>query len=335
PGHAKGDVISLDALEVVGSSDIASVYYMDICGQPTRWDGSLCEGDGPYTDPLPVGNYDVALIADNGDGETATIVAVEPLTVTAPTIKNFVTEAGYTSVKLSWDAFDGAEKYTVQIFDENATEVYMKNIFGTSVNVKGLDFAANYTVAIKAMNGKTRLSPLSTYNFTTKAYSTVEVSAVASTTNVKLVWNAVDGAAKYRVAQKIDGAWVAVKDTYDTAVYVKGLDAGTDYEFAVMPIAADKSRMAASYDDVSIATATAAAATINVTVTKKNDTMAVAKWDAVEGAAKYQIAVNGVIVKVTPLTASWVTGLVEGDVIGVRAVDANNSPLCEYSSYTF
>ena len=102
-----------------------------------------------------------------------------------------------------------------------------------------------------------------------------------------------------------------------------------------MPIAADKSRMAASYDDVSIATATVAAATINVTVTKKNDTMAVAKWDAVEGAAKYQIAVNGVIVKVTPLTASWVTGLVEGDVIGVRAVDANNSPLCEYSSYTF
>lgn len=214
--------------------------------------------------------------------------------ITAPALKK--TEVTYTGVKITWSANNENIEYY---------RVYRKN--GSSWKLLGKTTEKSF-IDTTAQSGKT-------YTYTVKAYSDTNAGAYSSkgitqkflaapvlsdlTFNSAeksvVKWNAVSGASGYRVYRKIDNAskWtlIATIKNGKTTAYYDSIEktSGTSYTYTVR--AFDSNKMLSSFNSKGTTGIflSKPVFTVNQLVTSDDSLAMEIKWEAVNGATKYNV----------------------------------------------
>ena len=155
-------------------------------------------------------------------------------------------------VKVKWGAVSGAEKYRVFCKTAGTGWKIVGDTTATSYTVTGLQSGTRYTFTIRCISADAKRYT-SEYDRTGKSITYLSQPAVSSAENtaggVLVKWNAVPGAAKYRVFYKTAGSsWKVAGDTTGTSYTVTGLTSGTAYTFTVRCVSADGKGFTSSYD---------------------------------------------------------------------------------------
>ncbi len=175
-------------------------------------------------------------------------------TLAAPVISSLSSTA--TGVEVKWGAVSGAAKYRVFYRIGSGAWITAADVTGTSTVVTGLTSGTTYSFFVRCISadGKTYTSPydaakIKNVTYTTSLATPVLTGVSNTTGGVQVTWNAVAGAAKYRVFYRIgSGAWTSATDTTGTSVVVNGLAKGTTYRFTVRCLSADGKTYTSSYD---------------------------------------------------------------------------------------
>ena len=151
-------------------------------------------------------------------------VFTEELTVNA--------EADGSTVTLSWDEIQKAEKYYVYQY-KDGRYVKIKTATDTSVTLKGLKNGETYKFLVRySIGGK--LSPMTySYNITVKVYYKPIAKAASTENSVKLTWQAVPNAQKYAIYKYVDGKAVKLCETEKLAVRINKLIPDAEYQYIV------------------------------------------------------------------------------------------------------
>ena len=151
-------------------------------------------------------------------------VFTEELTVNA--------EADGSTVTLSWDEVQKAEKYYVYQY-KDGRYVKIKTTTDTSVTLKGLKNGETYKFLVRYSIGR-KLSPMTySYNITVKVYYKPIAKAASTENSVKLTWQAVPNAEKYAICKYVDGKAVKLCETEKLAVRINKLIPDTEYQYIV------------------------------------------------------------------------------------------------------
>ena len=151
-------------------------------------------------------------------------VFTEELTVNA--------EADGSTVTLSWDEIQKAEKYYVYQY-KDGRYVKIKTTTDTSVMLKGLKNGETYKFLVRYSIGR-KLSPMTySYNITVKVYYKPIAKAASTENSVKLTWQAVPNAEKYAIYKYVDGKAVKLCETEKLAVRINKLAPDTEYQYIV------------------------------------------------------------------------------------------------------
>ena len=151
-------------------------------------------------------------------------VFTEELTVNA--------EADGSTVTLSWDEVQKAEKYYVYQY-KDGRYVKIKTTTDTSVTLKGLKNGETYKFLVRYSIGR-KLSPMIySYNITVKVYYKPIAKAASTENSVKLTWQAVPNAEKYAIYKYVDGKAVKLCETEKLSVRINKLAPDTEYQYIV------------------------------------------------------------------------------------------------------
>ena len=192
-------------------------------------------------------------------------------------------------MKLVWSRVEGAVKYRVFL----RTDTGWKKVADTedttytdTTVVSGTKY--KYTVRCISANGKTYTS---NYDSAGKSITYVATPRITTATNtvdgVKLSWDRVEGAVRYRVFLRTETGWKKVGDTADTTYTDTTVVSGTKYKYTVRCINSDGSKYTSAYDASGKSITFVAAPKI----TKAENVSSGVKvtWDKVEGAKKYRV----------------------------------------------
>jgi fibronectin type 3 domain-containing protein len=139
-----------------------------------------------------------------------------------------------TSIKLSWEAVEGADAYRVYVANNGAWKVLKSSTDKTTFTATGLTAGKKYTFAVKAFANGVAAPKFAKQALQTAPGTTGTIKVGRGYTSIKLTWNKVSGATGYRVYQAVNGEWKQVrKSGTATTQTVKGLKAGKSYKFAV------------------------------------------------------------------------------------------------------
>ena len=196
-------------------------------------------------------------------------------------------------VKLSWSAVPGAEYY----------RVYYKNSKGgwtqfgqTSSNVyldKDVNVGATYTYTIRCVDndGDYTSSYIDAgWKHTYTGISTPRITALESTPEgIDISWNAVDGAAKYRLYyMNSQGGWSTLGETAATSYTDLVVNPGKTYFYTIRCL--NKSgRLNSDYVHAGWKHTYSGVPTPQFTALESTPDGVKLSWDAVEGAAKYRL----------------------------------------------
>ena len=214
--------------------------------------------------------------------------------LSTPTLKS-ASKSG-SSIVVKWDAVSGAAKY--RVFRKGPADTSWKILGDTTStsysdsDVKN-DTKYTYTVRCISSDGK---SYTSSYNSTgisctyyTYATPTL-VSAKVAANGIVVTWNAVSGAAKYRVYRKVgSGSWGRIGDTTGTSFTDTTCKSGTTYIYTVRCISADAQSYTSSYNSKGVSCGYYGLATPKLVSAAATTGGIKVTWQAVNGAAKYRL----------------------------------------------
>ena len=221
-----------------------------------------------------------AFAAENGNPFSALVAA--------PVISDVSSVAG--GVSLSWTAVDHAQRY--RIYRKSGDSSW--TVLGDTGSSSYLDTTAEsggtylYSVQCFSEDGTAATSGRSDPGDSATYVSAPVIGSAALTgAGIRITWDAVAGAAKYRVLRKEDGgSWSRLRDTAETSFTDRTAVKGTAYSYTVRCLDAD-GRPVGAWD--AVGTAFFLADTPKVTsVTSGADGMRI-KWGAVTGAATYRV----------------------------------------------
>jgi len=142
----------------------------------------------------------------------------------------------YGGVKFTWESVDGVDNYRVyRKGGDSSSYVKIADVMETEyVDTSAQDGVKyTYTVACLDSEGK-KISGYYNTGSAIKRVGEPDISAVTNTYNgIKISWDKVKGATKYRVLMKVDGSWLKVADTTSTSYTYKNPEHGTVYTFTV------------------------------------------------------------------------------------------------------
>ncbi|MDO4648613.1 MAG: leucine-rich repeat protein [Eubacteriales bacterium] len=211
--------------------------------------------------------------------------------IAAPKVRSV--ELRKTGVAVKWDAVSGAEKYRLFYKVSGASDwTKAADTTGTGYTVNGLTSGKTYVFTVRCVNAAgTGFTSAYDSKGTRIQYITAPIvsSASLTTTGVKVTWNAVGGAEKYRIFYKLSDSskWTTSGDTTANNYTVKGLTSGKRYVFVVRCVNAAGTAFTSAMDTTgktlrfvkAPVISSAAAGSKSVTV----------KWGAVSGAQNYRV----------------------------------------------
>lgn len=201
--------------------------------------------DTTYTNSgLAVGQYYYKVAAINENGS---VMVLGPKSVSGNVVIN---DLGYTkitayaqngedSVKLKWNAIEGADGYEVYKAENDGAFSKVKNTESTSTTVSGLNVGSAYTFRVrmyKTIDGSKQYGGYSTNVTVTLIPAPVVTSAFhTSPTSVTVTWNSVSDATGYELYQKAgSGSYKLIGSTSDLSMVSSGLKNGTEYTYKVL-----------------------------------------------------------------------------------------------------
>ena len=263
-------------------------------------------------------------------------------TLSAPTVTAGTDSQGRPALK--WNAVSGAAKYEVyRSYSENGPYTKYSTVTGTSyTNTAYLENGTTYYYRVRALNSSGVAGAYSSVVYVTYK-QTLPAPTVTGGNDSQgrptLTWNAVSGAAKYEVyrARSRSGEYIKYSTvtgtSYTNTSYIEN---GNTYYYKVRALKSDGTAGAWS-SIVSVTYRAASTGTLSApTVTGGNDSQGrpTLKWNAVSGAAKYEIyrsySRDGSYSKYSTQTSTAYTNssyLTSGTTYyyKVRALDANGN----------
>ena len=228
---------------------------------------------------------------------------------------NLTTPAGITvsntatGVNIKWDSVAKAEKYRVFYRIGNGAWTKITDTASTNYTWTGAKSGTTYTFTVRCVNsaGTAYTSSFDAVgkNLTYIAAPTISSVSVENTGTV-IKWNAVGGAAKYRVFYKTASSdWIKLTDTTSTSFTWTGAKSNTNYTFTVRCINSAGTAYTSSYDAVGKSIKYVAAP--KLTAVSNGPYGIQITWGAVAGAEKYRVFYrigNGAWTKITDTTAT-------------------------------
>ena len=278
------------------------------------------------------------------------LVCLLPLRVNAAgqlTVKRSNTAASGT-VKLSWEAVDGAKNYRIlRATSKNGTYQKIDTVSKLTYSDTSATVGKQYYYKVRALkaNGNAIVTSAAVAGTRDLAQPKVTASNVASSGKIRLTWKAISGAAKYEVYRSAskNGTYTKLGSTTKTSYTNTGAQAGKMYYYKVKAI---HSRSAANSAFSAIVSRTCDLARPDVTASNVASSGKIKlTWKAVDGASKYQIyratAKNGTysLMKTVTGTTYTNTSAVAGKLYyyKVKAIHTNtnaNSVFSEIDSRT-
>lgn len=196
-------------------------------------------------------------------------------------------------VKISWNAIEGAAKYKVyRSTEKDGDYILLKTLTGTSMtNLNGKANQYYYYKVIAIAENTAANSAYSEIKGRTVDLQqpTITLTNDAESGKVKISWDAVEGAAKYKVYRSTekDGKYTLMKTVTDTSMINWNGAAGKYYYYKVRAIS-DNTNAHSAYSAIKGRTCDLAAPT-GLSISRNSDGKPVLTWDAVEGAVKYKV----------------------------------------------
>lgn len=195
-------------------------------------------------------------------------------------------------VKLTWDRVYGADKYRVFVKNGSSWKG-LGNTTGTVFYHTAAVSGKTYTYTVRCISEDGRYFT-SDYQRSGKTITFIAMPVINKLSNlensVSIGWNAVPGAAKYRVFQKIGSSWKKIGDTTASTFIHKNVVSGKRYIYTVRCLSRDsKSYTSAYYAAGKAVTFVKAPAVTSVT---DEPTGVRIKWDACAGAERYRVYIR-------------------------------------------
>ena len=153
-------------------------------------------------------------------------------------------------VKISWNKSNGAEQYRVY-YKGSKGWTRMVDTTSTSYIDKDVSSGKNYTYTVRCLN-KSKNKFTSGYNSTGKSIKYVSAPKISKTeatyNSVKLNWDKVNGAEKYRVYRRGEKGWSRLFDTTSTTFTDTNLYADTEYTYTVRCINSSANKFTSGYN---------------------------------------------------------------------------------------
>ena len=230
--------------------------------------------------------YTVRCITADGSAYTSDFRAGKSIRYyAAPILKLSNAEDG---VSIKWDAVAGASKYRVYYKGRNG---WTKLTDTTSTSVLDEDVASgtNYTYTIRAMdNNNNHLSWYSEDGFKIRFIRAPQVTLSNAADGVKISWNKVGGAQKYRVFYYGSKGWTRLADTAETSFIDTDVSSNHNYTYTVRCITEDGSAYTSDYRAGKSIRYYAAPV---LTLSNAANGVSI-NWNAVSGASQYRIYVK-------------------------------------------
>ena len=267
-----------------------------------------------------------ALDANGTAGAWSSIVSVTyKQTLPAPTVTGGNDAQGRPTLK--WNAVSGAAKYEVyRARSLNGDYIKYSTVTGTSyTNISYIENGNTYYYKVRALDANGTAGAWSSIvSVTYRAASTGTLPAPTVTGGndaqgrPTLKWNAVSGAAKYEVyrARSLNGDYIKYSTVTGTSyTNISYIENGNTYYYKVRALKSDGTAGAWS-SIVSVTYRAASTGTLSApTVTGGNDAQGrpTLKWNAVSGAAKYEVyrarSMNGDYIKYSTVTGTSYTNI--------------------------
>ena len=284
-----------------------------------------------------------ALDANGAAGAWSSIVSVTyKQTLLAPSVTGGNDAQGRPTLK--WKAVTGAAKYEVyRARSMNGDYIKYSTVTGTSyTNISYIENGNTYYYKVRALDANGTAGAWSsvvsvTYKQTLPAPTVTGGNDSQGRPTLK--WKAVSGAAKYEVyrARSMNGDYIKYSTVTGTSyTNISYIENGNTYYYKVRALDADGTAGAWS-SIVSVTYRAASTGTLSApTVTGGNDSQGrpTLKWNAVSGAAKYEVyrarSLNGDYIKYSTVTGTSYTNtsyIENGNTYyyKVRALDANGT----------
>ena len=275
-----------------------------------RYDVQSAEAGGSWGDTLDAGaetsysyvgltmntEYSVRVRAVDGSRTSGWTTPVSATTDVQPPGNPEANEESASSVRVTWDAVSGADRYDLRYREDGGSWGSPVNVgSATEYLVGSLTAATLYDFQLRSVAGSrtsdwtasvsaTTPSPDPPANFRTTG---------ATATTVALGWDAVSGADRYRIRRAARGASDWESFTVETTSAVDGgLDPATTYRYQIQTVPAEGRPSEWSAPALSVATA-ALGIPANLTVTGQTATTVSLAWDAVAEAEGHELRRDG------------------------------------------
>ena len=243
-------------------------------------------------------------------------------------------------IKVSWDKISGAEKY--RVYRKTAStgwkvvgDTTANNLIDTTA-VSGTTYS--YTVRCVSSDGKTFTSGYTSGKSIAYISAPEVVTLNVNANGVKITWDKVNGAEKYRVFRKDStGVWKKLADTTSVSYTDTTTVVGETYSYTIRCISSDGSTYTSAYDTKGKSITPVSAPKIKQV--SSNTKGAYISWSAVSGAEKYRVyrlEADGTWKKVADVTTNYFTdtSVVSGNTYTytIRCMNADGSYTSAYDT---
>ena len=235
-------------------------------------------------------------------------------------------------IKISWNKVDGAAQYRVYYKGRNG---WTKLTDTTSTSVIDYDVVsgANYTYTIRALDQNGNHISDYDHNGSKIRFIKAPQFSLSNTANgVRISWDKVTGAEKYRVFYYGSKGWTRLADTANTSFLDTDVSSNHRYVYTVRCISADGNTYTSDYR---VGKGINYFAAPSLTLKNVEDGVKIS-WNKIDGAAKYRVYYKGRN-GWTKLTDTTSTSVIDKDVASgtnytytIRALDLNGNHISDY-----
>ena len=203
---------------------------------------------------------------------------------------DFSVSNGAQGVDISWPAVEGAEKYRIYYYGSRGWTRMVDTTDSSYVDTD-VESGYNYTYTVRCINAEgTEFTSDYRPGKSVRYYAAPAITSLTNTEDgVRISWDAVGGAQKYRVYYRGSNGWTRMVDTADTSYVDTDVTSGTTYTYTVRCIN-DAGNAFMSWFKPGVSHTFIAAPDFDLDWNEKSITIS---WDAVEGAELYRVYYRG------------------------------------------